>query len=153
MKGKRVVNKRIIENLIFSNSFEEDPKDCYDMYCNNRGETNVLRWNKKDIIIRERSAINCNISYSMINKEDMINTVPIELIQDGEIGLCIYTVSSIKSAKTKKAGKPYRILNIIDINSGSKNTIFLWENSILVEEGFSYKSKIKKNGDFYSWTL
>jgi hypothetical protein len=89
----------------------------------------------------------------MINKEDMINTVPIDLIQDGETAFCIYTVSSIKSAKTKKAGKPYRILNVVDINSGSKNTIFLWENSILVEEGFSYKSKIKKNGDFYSWSL
>jgi DNA polymerase-3 subunit alpha len=153
MKGKRVVNKKIIENLIFSNAFEEDPKDCYDMYCNNRGESNILRWTKKDMISRERDAINCNISYSMINKEDMINTVPIDLIQDGETAFCIYTVSSIKSAKTKKAGKPYRILNVVDINSGSKNTIFLWENSILVEEGFSYKSKIKKNGDFYSWSL
>lgn len=153
MKGKRVVNKRIIENLIFSNAFDEDPKDCYDQYCNSKGEINSLRWTKKDMITRERDAINCNISYSMINKEDMINTVPIDSIGDGEIGLCIYTISTVKSAKTKKAGKPYRILNVIDINNGNKNIIFLWENSILIEEGLSYKSKIKKNGDFYSWTL
>jgi DNA polymerase III subunit alpha len=153
MKGKRVVNKRIIENLIFSNSFDEDPKYCYDQYCNYKGEINSLRWTKKDMITREREAINCNISYSMINKEDMANTIPIDSIGDGETGLCIYTISGVKAAKTKKAGKPYRILSAIDINNGSKNTIFLWENSIIIEEGLSYKSKIKKNGDFYSWTL
>jgi DNA polymerase III subunit alpha len=153
MKGKRVVNKTAIERLIFSNAFDEDPKDCYDIYCGSKKEVNSLRWTKKDLISREREAINCNISYSMINKEDLINTVSIDSISDGEVGLCVYTISSIKSAKTKKAGKPYRILSVIDINNGNKNTIFLWENSILIEEGLSYKSKIKKGGDFYSWTL
>ena len=153
MKGKRVVNKTAIERLIFSNAFEEDPKDCYDIYCNSKKEINSLRWTKKDLLSREREAINCNISYSMINKDDLINTVPIDSISDGEIGLCVYTISAIKIAKTKKAGKPYRILTVIDINNGNKNTIFLWENSIILEEGLSYKSKIKKNGDFYSWSL
>lgn len=153
MKGKRVVNKRIIENLIFSNSFDEEPRECYEEFCRNRGESNELRWNRKDMITREREAISCNISFSSINKEELINTVTIDSIPDGGVGLCVYTISSVKNSKTKKANKPFRILSVIDINNGNKNTIFLWENSIIIEDGLSYKSKIKKNGDFYSWTL
>jgi DNA polymerase III alpha subunit len=153
MKGKRVVNKTAIERLIFSNAFDEDPKECYQKYCDYKGEKNELRWNKKDIISRERDSLNCNISYSSINKEDLLNTVSIESIPDGGIGLTVFTINSIKTAKTKKAGKPYRILNVVDLNNGNKSTIFLWENSIILEEGLSYKAKIKKGGDFYSWTL
>jgi DNA polymerase III subunit alpha len=153
MKGIRVVNKRIIENLIFSNSFDEDAKECYDKYCSIKGELSELKWTKKEMINRERDALNCNISYSSINKEDLINTVPIEIIMDGQTGLTAFSISSIKSAKTKKAGKPYRILSVIDLNNGNKCTIFLWENSIMLEEGMAYRAKIKKNGDFYSWTL
>ena len=153
MKGKRVVNKTAIERLIFSNAFNEDPKECYDLYCKNKGEKNELKWTKKDIISREREALNCNISYSSINKEDLLNTVSIESIPDGGVGLTVFTINTIKTAKTKKAGKPYRILSVVDLNNGNKSTIFLWENSIILEEGLSYKAKIKKGGDFYSWTL
>ena len=153
MKGKRVVNKKVIENLIFSNSFEEDPKDCYDKYCIIRGEKNELKWTKRDVLNREREAINCNISYSSLDKKDIINTVSIDSIEDGNFGVCAFTIVSKRSAKTKKAGKPYKILSVIDLNNGNKCSIFLWDISINFEDGLSYKAKIKKSGDFYSWTL
>ena len=153
MKGKRVVNKKVIENLIFSNAFDEDPKDCYEQYCSIKGESNTLRWTKKDLLNREREAINCNISYSSIDKQDIINTISIDSIEDGNFGQCAFTVVSKKSAKTKKAGKPYKILSVIDLNNGNKCSIFLWDISVNFEDGLSYKAKIKKNGDFYSWTL
>ena len=153
MKGKRVVNKKVIENLIFSNSFDEDPRDCYEKYCINRGEKNELRWTKKDLLNRERDAINCNISYSSLDKQDIINTVSIDSIEDGTFGVCAFTIVSKRSAKTKKAGKPYKVLSVIDLNNGSKSSIFLWDVSVNFEDGLSYKAKIKKSGDFYSWTL
>jgi DNA polymerase III alpha subunit len=153
MKGKRVVNKKVIENLIFSNAFDEEQKDCYEQYCSIKGESNTLRWTKKDLLNREREAINCNISYSSIDKQDIINTISIDSIEDGNFGQCAFTVVSKKSAKTKKAGKPYKILSVIDLNNGNKCSIFLWDISVNFEDGLSYKAKIKKNGDFYSWTI
>jgi DNA polymerase-3 subunit alpha len=152
MKGKRVVNKKVIENLIFGNAFEnEEPKDCYEAYLAQKNESSILTWNKKDYTNRENEALNCNISFPSISKTQLSGTIPLDEIPDGGTMSCAINVISITNKKTK-TGKPYRLLSIVDCNNGAKSSVFVWDNSVNIEANQSYKTRILKKGDFISWS-
>ena len=152
MKGKRVVNKKVIENLIFGNAFDgEEPKDCYEQYLGGKNEVSILTWTKKDYTSREVEVLNCNISFPAISKEQLKSTIAIDEILDGTVEPCVINIISI-TKKTTKTGKPYRLLSAIDCNNGAKNNIFVWDNSVNIEVNQAYKTKISKKGDFISWS-
>ena len=151
-KQYRSVNKKVVTSLIFANAFEgEDPKDNYETYCKLKGETPELSWNKKDYTTREYEVLNCNVSYSPVNRAALTGTVPYHEVPDGSTVDVVVSVTTV-TTKTTKTGKPYRLLQVLDCNNQSKGTVFLWDNSVNVVAGETYKTKLTKKGDFVSWS-
>lgn len=142
MKGKRSVNKKTIENLIFSGAFYEDQESIYNS-CNG----DPLAWDDKSKRIREANVLGVVLSNAV--KVDTEGCSSISELHDGISSLCGFIVLKNTLKKTKK-GKDYFLLSVKCVISEEKTNVFVWDSSVSLKEGEYYKCKLKKQNDFVS---
>jgi DNA polymerase III alpha subunit len=151
IKGKRSVNKKVIENLIFGNAIPwKTIEENYSEWMLSKNETNILIWNDAENQKRELEVLNFNISFSSFSKTVLKNVIGLDEIPDNSFGDIAFQVITITNKKTKQ-GKPYRLLSVVCGKTMVKISVFLWENGLTIHEGSSYKARLSKKGDFISW--
>ena len=152
IKGKRSINKKVMENLIFGNAFPwGTPDEIYTQWMTYKSETPTLIFNDIENQRRELEVLNFNISFSSFSKALLKNVIGIDEIKDNSFGDVAFQIISITNKKTKN-GKPYRLLNIMCGKTLIKSSVFLWENGLTINEGQTYKARLSKKGDFVSWS-
>lgn len=142
MKGKRSVNKKTVENLIFSGAFDEDQEILYNTYGGD-----PLAWDDKSKRSREASVL--GVVLSNVVKVDTEGCSAISELHEGISSLCGFIVLKNTLKKTKK-GKDYYLVSVKCSISEEKTNVFVWDSSVLLKEGEFYKCKLKKQNDFVS---
>jgi DNA polymerase III alpha subunit len=157
-KNATLINKKIIENLIFSGAFgDKEQEKIYLEYIKLRGDKNPepIGWSLQNMIERERNALDVNLSYQYENTERFRQCLPISELKNEDEQMIAFVINKITKKKTKNK-KDYTLLNIMCMNSKNKLNLFVWDNGSVDWEPFLNQPMIKyikKSNDFYTLNL
>jgi DNA polymerase-3 subunit alpha len=149
----RVINKRVIESLIFSGCFDGfNPNrfEVYDEYYALRKETPEVEFQRTKAVLsdKEREYLGLNIVYISAIQKKIADCVDMSDMEDDDFERQKVAVEIVKiHEKVTKNGKPYLMYSVRCLKSSSKHNIFCWNKQDLGKEGdMKILTVLRKNG-------
>lgn len=157
-KNATLINKKIIENLIFAGSFGDvNQEEIYREYIKLKGDKKLepIGWSLQNMIEREREVLDVNLSYQYENTEKLKQCLPINELKNEDEQMIAFVINKVTKKKTKNK-KDYTLLGITCMNSKNKINLFAWDNGSVDWQPFLNQPMakyIKKSNDFYTVNL
>ncbi|OQB40325.1 MAG: DNA polymerase III subunit alpha [candidate division CPR1 bacterium ADurb.Bin160] len=151
---KRIVNKRVVENLMYVDAFNEfgTLEEVYTEISNNGIELDEPEYYDKEALgTIEMKLMGVNLKYKHPLLKTAHNYFPLDQLDNNETAMIAVRILTVSRKLTKK-NKPYIMGRVQCLNSNMVANIFDWGNG----ENFEMKNNmittlnIKKSGDFFT---
>ena len=148
----RSINKKTYTNLLRSEAFESfgDQEFVYKEYKKYLTiKLDDLEFDRKTKVREEMLLLSCNITHVSSAMKNAHMYTGIDELKDEIISTCSFNIRKILNKVTSK-GKPYLLLMVTCLKSGTNINLFLWDANARVNEGDDMIAPIIKKGDFHT---
>ena len=150
LKGTPANNKKVIQNLLSVGAFDDfgDVEDVYNDFVDEGKDLNPIEVNVVDRAIVEAKLLGVNISFIHPIAERAGMYMPIPDVEDGTQEVVAVKVMKIMDKVTKN-NKPYKMLKVECLNSGSIVNLFDWQNRKDIDTDYLI-ARVKRQNNFYT---